>query len=187
MNADLLKAERELARGHTDEARVHAWNALATIKPDELPRLLELAQELDEQLLIREIDRRGVPALEPAPEATPFRKRSLIFPIVIGIVLLMMAVNSISTEGGPPKPAQPGALLPTQGLPLLTETNGVWLVRLGPSERVPLRKLADEVTLKYRIPVGLLEPIEQLPPDAVEEDGDALRGDALFLDRKSVV
>ena len=181
MNTYLLRAERELARGNTDEARVHAWNALATIKSEELPRLRELAAELDEQLLIREIDRRGVPAIEPEPAAAPCQKRSLIFPIVVGAVLLLLAVNSISTEGGPPKPGEPGTAFPAQGLPLLTQTDGVWLVGLGTSQRLPLRKLADEVTLKYRIPVGVLEPIEQLPPYAIEEEGDALRGDTLFL------
>lgn len=62
MNDDLLKAERELARGNTDEARAHAWSALATVEPEELPRLQEVAAELDEQLLIREIDRRGLSA-----------------------------------------------------------------------------------------------------------------------------
>jgi hypothetical protein len=57
MDADLRKAERELAKGNPDQARVHAWNALATIKPEELTRLREVADELDERLLISEIDR----------------------------------------------------------------------------------------------------------------------------------
>jgi hypothetical protein len=57
MNADVRQAERELAKGNPDEARVHAWKALATIKPEELTRLREVADELDERLLIGEIDR----------------------------------------------------------------------------------------------------------------------------------
>lgn len=57
MDPDLRKAEGELAKGNPDEARVHAWNALATIKPEELTRLREIADELDERLLIGEIDR----------------------------------------------------------------------------------------------------------------------------------
>ena len=57
MNPDLRQAERELARGNPDEARVHAWNALATIKPEELARLREVADELNERLLVAEIDR----------------------------------------------------------------------------------------------------------------------------------
>ena len=75
MNDDLLTAERELARGNADEARVHAWNALATIKPEELARLREVAEELDDQLLIREIDRRGVASIEPTPAPKSFQKR----------------------------------------------------------------------------------------------------------------
>lgn len=180
MNQDLLKAERELARGNTDEARVHAWNALATIKPEELPRLQEVGAELDDQLLIHEIDRRGVPAIEPEQPAKPFQKRSLILPLVFVIVILIVAVNTVPIEGGPPKPPRSGTALPTQGMPLLTENGGVWLVRLGRSERVPLQKLADELTFKYMIPVGVLAPIEQLPPWVLEEDRDALSGDQLF-------
>ena len=57
MNADLRQAERELAKGNPDKARELAWNALATIKPEELTRLREVADELDERLLIGEIDR----------------------------------------------------------------------------------------------------------------------------------
>ena len=57
MNSDLRRAERELAKGNPDEARVYAWGALATIKPEELARLRELADELDERLLLGEIDR----------------------------------------------------------------------------------------------------------------------------------
>ena len=57
MDADLRKAERELAKGNPNEARAHAWNALDTIKPEELTRLRELAEELDERLLLGEIDR----------------------------------------------------------------------------------------------------------------------------------
>jgi len=181
VNDDLLKAERELARGNAEDARVRAWNALATIKPEELARLREVAEELDDQLLIREIDRRGVPSIEPTPAAKSFQKRSLIFPIVVGVILVVLAVNSVPTEGGSPKPPRSGTMLPTQGLPLLSQPSGIWLVRLGRSERVPLQKLADELTFKYLIPVGVLAPIEQLPPFALEEDGDALSGDSLFI------
>jgi hypothetical protein len=57
MDADLRQAERELAKGNPDKAREHAWNALATVEPEELTRLREVADELDERLLIGEIDR----------------------------------------------------------------------------------------------------------------------------------
>lgn len=182
MNADLMRAERELAKGNADEARIHAWNALSTLEAEELPRLREVAEELDDQLLIREIERRGIPALDEPSDEKPLQLRSLIFPVVVGALVLSMVVNTLAGEAGPPKPSDPGD--PTfvqQGPPLLTQTSGVWLVRIGPSERLPLRKLADEVTFKYGIPVGVLEPIEQLPSYVIEEDGKALRGDALFF------
>jgi hypothetical protein len=57
MDADLRRAERELAKGNPEGARVHAWKALATVWPEELTRLREVADELDERLLIGEIDR----------------------------------------------------------------------------------------------------------------------------------
>jgi hypothetical protein len=57
MDADLRRAEHELAKGNPDEARTAAWSALATIKPEELARLREVAEELDERLLVGEIDR----------------------------------------------------------------------------------------------------------------------------------
>lgn len=60
MNWDLRKAERALARGDRDEARVYAWNALASITPEDLVSLSRLAQELDDKLLVLEIERRGV-------------------------------------------------------------------------------------------------------------------------------
>jgi hypothetical protein len=78
MNADLQKAERELAKGNSDEARVHAWNALATIRPEELARLREVAEELDEKLLIGETDRLGIPAQKEQPVPS-FQVKSLVF------------------------------------------------------------------------------------------------------------
>ncbi len=66
MNWDLRKAERALARGDREEARVYAWNALATIRSDDLLSLLRLAQRVDDKLLILEIERRGF-TREPQP------------------------------------------------------------------------------------------------------------------------
>jgi hypothetical protein len=66
VNNDLVKAERELARGNQDEARVYAWNALATIEPDETCRLLRIAEALDDELLVRELERRGIHLEKPA-------------------------------------------------------------------------------------------------------------------------
>jgi hypothetical protein len=179
VNNDLQKAERELARGNAEEARVHAWNALATVTPEELPRLQEVATELDDQLLIREIDRRGLPVEKPKPdEESTFRWTSLIFPVVVVLLIISAAANSASTEPGPPKPGPDDVqVLTPQGLPILTQSSGVWLVRVGRSERVPLQKLADEISLHYRIPVGVLPEIALLPTSVVyrnELDGDAL-------------
>jgi hypothetical protein len=57
MDADLRRAEHELAKGNPEGSRLHAWKALATIRPEELARLREVAEELDERLLVGEIDR----------------------------------------------------------------------------------------------------------------------------------
>ena len=180
MNADLLKAERELAAGNTDEARVHAWNALATAEEVDLPRLRQVASELDDQLLIRELDRRGVPIEKPKPEEhSEFRWRALVFPIAIGTLILVFSLNAFFAEAGPPKPGGADiALAPPEGLPLLSESSGVWIVRIGRSERVPLQQLADDVSLRYRIPVGVLPEIALLPSSVVR--GDELDGDALL-------
>lgn len=177
MNADLLKAERELARGNPDEARIHAWNALATVKPEELGRLLEVAEELGDSLLIRELERRGLSA-EPHEAKPSFRLRSLIFPAVVATILLLLAVNTVTAEPGAPKLTEKDtAFLTGQGAPLLTQRSGVWIVRLGRSELVPLQKLADDLSLRYRIPVGVLPAIEAFPPSVL--DGDRLKGDDL--------
>jgi hypothetical protein len=182
VNADLLKAERELARGNTDEARVHAWNALATAEEEELPRLLEVASELGDQLLIREIDRRGGPVEKPKQKPdgpSELAWRSLIFPIAVATLIVVFAVNSVTTEPGPPKPGGADiAPAPPEGLPLLRQSAGVWIVRIGRSERVPLQKLADDISLRYGIPVGVLPEIALLPPSVVR--GDELDGDALL-------
>ena len=69
---------------------------------------------------------------------------------------------------------------------MLTEQDGVWVVRLGPSERVPVDQLAEDVSLRYGIPVGALPAIATVPRFAYDErdrgdpDDDELHGDALF-------
>jgi hypothetical protein len=71
MKADLEKANGALAGGRSDEASVYAWNALADIGPDDAPELARIARALDDQLLLREIERRGLstlPAEEPDAE-----------------------------------------------------------------------------------------------------------------------
>jgi len=90
-------------------------------------------------------------------------------------------VNTVSTEPGAPKPGVDDiAAIPQEGLPLLTQGSGVWIVRIGRSERVPLQKLADDLSIRYRIPVGVMPEIALLPPYAVDGERDELDGDALF-------
>lgn len=182
VNADLLKAQRELAMGHRDEARVHAWNALITAYPADYPLLRQIAEELDEELLVRELDERGV---EPAPEPQPERRRpritAFIFPAFIVILLAFLALTTISTEARAPQPrADAPSILPPGGRPILTEGDGIWLVQLGTSQHVPLHKLADDLTLRYGYPVGVLPEIASLPHAALDEDRNALDGDLLL-------
>ena len=180
MDADLLRAERALALGNADEARVHAWNALATVPPEELPRLQEVATELDDQLLMREIDRRGPPPEKPKPdEGSTFRWTSLIGPVAVAVLIVSFLVSTATTEPGAPKPGGDDVqVLTPQKLPILSQSSGVWIVRVGRSERVPMQKLADEISLRYRIPVGVLPEIALLPASVVY--GDELDGDALL-------
>ena len=181
MNADLLKAERELARGNPDEARVYAWNALATSRPEELPRLLKVAEELDDELLVREIEGRGVVADELPKAARSFQLKGLIFPIAIMVLLLFLALNTLTSEpGSPDLKKKDTSLLVEPRLPILAENSGVWLVRLGHSELVPIRKLAQDVNLRYRIPVGVLPEIAVLPTYVAANSHNELDADALL-------
>lgn len=188
MNNALLKAEHELALGNTEEARVHAWNALVTIRREELPRLLEVAEQLDEGLLIREVEERTVSAepIEPAPEQR-FDRRVLFIPLVsFGIIFVLILYSALSEPGPAELHKDAIGSLPPSRSPVLTEDEGVWVVRLGPSERVPVDQLAEDVSLRYGIPVGALPAIASVPSFAYDErdggdpDDDELHGDALF-------
>src|ERR671937_1216461 len=107
MKADLEKANEALAGGRSDEASVYAWNALADIGPDDAPELARIARALDDQLLLREIERRGLstlPAEEPEPEPV---KRKPILRLLRALPALAIAlfiegavVTSIPTESG---------------------------------------------------------------------------------------
>jgi hypothetical protein len=61
---------------------------------------------------------------------------------------------------------------------MLSESSGVWIVRIGRSERVPLQELADDISLRHRIPVGVLPEIALLPSSVVRDD--ELDADALL-------
>lgn len=92
MDWDLRKAEQALARGDREEARVYAWNALATIRPEELTTLLRIAEELDDKLLVLEIERRGISS---EPEPAPISKagtlvRAAFFLVLVSAVVLTM-------------------------------------------------------------------------------------------------
>jgi hypothetical protein len=183
VNADLLKAERELARGNHEEARVHAWNAFATIAPEEAVRLRTLAEELGDEKLLAELDRYGLASEEPKveEEQRSFRISSLIFPLAITTLLLVLAVNSFASEATAPKIEDADtAAVPAQPRPLLTERVGVWLVRIGDSERVSLQKLADDVSLRYGVPVAPLPQIDPLPDYVVNQEEEELDGDLLL-------
>jgi hypothetical protein len=88
VNWNLRKAEHALAREDRDEARVFAWNALATTRPEELPILARIAEQLDDELMLLEIQRRGLAEeVEPAPTS-----RSGTLVRAAGLALLVAAV-----------------------------------------------------------------------------------------------
>jgi hypothetical protein len=181
VNAYLLKAERALSQGKPEEARVHAWNALTTIRAEELGRLLEVARELDDGLLIRDIELRGVPLEEPEPrvESKSSRIAFVWFALVIAVVA-GAALSSALGEPGAIEPKREDTTTLPQTEPLLTQRSGVWLVRLGRSERAPLQKLADDMTFRYGIPVGVLPEIVLLPRSVLDEEREQIDGDALL-------
>lgn len=185
MNWDLRKAGQALARGDRDEARVYAWNALATIKPEETMALLRLAEELDDKLLILEIERRGITdEPEPAQSSTAAvtRARALFFFALVAAVVLI-TVNSQLGEAGAMEPTErETTLLQQTGLPLLREHSGIWLVRIGQSKRVPLQKLAEDVSLRYQLPVGVLPEIALVPRNALDRSEQQLIGEELLAE-----
>ncbi len=90
MNWNLRKAEQALARQDRDEARVFAWNALATTSPEELTILARIAEQLDDELLLLEIQRRGL-AEEPDPAPTSRSGtlfRGAVFALLLAAVVL---------------------------------------------------------------------------------------------------
>jgi hypothetical protein len=182
VNDELARAEQALDRGDRAEARVHAWNALANIESADGPRLRRVASKLDDQLLIEEVERRvALPADEVEPEAkNGFRLRSLIFPIIVVVALLLLAINTIGSEAGPPKPIVERAGVPTPANILATETTGVWIAQVGLSNRMPLEKLAADLEGRYGIPVGVLPRVFALPTRILDPRRNQLDGDALM-------
>jgi hypothetical protein len=189
VNSDLQKAADALAAGRRDEAAVYAWNALTGITADEAPELTRIARELDDQLLLRELESRGLlteaPAEAPAqPERKPFLRRVLAaWPLLVVtlVVFGMVAVDKLG-EPGPVEPSSNDAVFqpPAGQLPIVTESSGVWLMPVGRLKTVDVQKLADDLTFRYRIPVGTL-PDVQLPPWTLDADRHRLVADSLLM------
>ena len=187
MNPDLDKATRALAADRRDLAAVYAWNALTSITVEEAPKLARIARELDDQLLLRELEGRGLPLEEPAEssdaEGKSLARRVLAaWPLlVVALVVLGAAVSNMLGEPGPVEPKSKDAVFqPSEGLlPVLTEPSGVWLAPVGRLKTVDVQKLADDLTFRYRIPVGTL-PDVQLTPWTLDADGHRLVADSLL-------
>jgi hypothetical protein len=92
VNWNLRKAEQALARQERDEARVYAWNALATASPEELTVLARIAEQLDDELLVLEIQRRG---LSEEPEPAPgSRSGTLVRAAVLALLLAAVVLSN---------------------------------------------------------------------------------------------
>jgi hypothetical protein len=188
MGSNLQRAQQALAAGRRDEAAMYAWNALYDLRAEEAPELARIARELDDELLLRELEWRGL-ATEPHPEA-PIRKerKSLARRLLPAWPLLVVALVFLGTilfntlgESGPVEPRAEDAVLrpPAGQLPMLTERSGVWLVPVGRVTTLDIQKLADDLTFRYRIPVGTL-PQVQLPPWTLDANRHQLVADGLL-------
>jgi hypothetical protein len=179
VNPDLVKAERALGFGDSAEASVHAWNALATIDPIEAGRLRRVAEELGDQALIAELDRRGLSG-GTAEASSSFRFRTIAFPLAIMTLIVVSALYDLLSEREAPKIEHVRtARAMAQPSPVVTERDGVWLVRIGNYERVSLRELAEDLTHHHDLPVGVLPAIDPVPDAAVDEKEEELDGDLL--------
>ncbi len=204
METDLEGANEALAGGRADEASVYAWNALADIGPDDAPELARIARELDDPRLLREIERRGFSTLPAqAPEPEPVKRKSVLrllraLPALAFVLIVAAAiVASIPTESGARHPAAKDTTSEARfARPILAESSGIWLVPVGEARSVNVARLADELALRYPIPVGTLPNIalpswtifiprssragngRPLPPEAAnprKEDGRPVR------------
>ena len=146
--------------------------------------LLRLAEELDDKLLILEIERRGITdEPEPAQSSTAVTRARALFFFALVAAVVLITVNSQLGEAGAMEPTErETTLLQQTGLPLLREHSGIWLVRIGQSKRVPLQKLADDVSLRYRLPVGVLPEIALVPRNALDRSEQQLIGEELLAE-----
>jgi hypothetical protein len=188
VKTDLERAKEALAGGRADEASVYAWNALADVGPDEAPELARIARGLDDPQLLREIERRGFSTpTTPAQEPEPVKRRPVLrllraLPALAFVLIVVAAVvMSIPTESGARHPRARDTTSEARYLrPILTESSGVWLVPLGETRSVNVPRLADEIAIRYRIPVGTLPDIP-LPAWTVDANQRALVAEQLIL------
>ncbi len=188
MKTDVERANEALAGGRADEASVYAWNALADIGPDDPPELARIARELDDPRLLREIERRGFSTLPAqAPEPEPVKRKPVLRLLrampALAIVLIVAAaiVASIPTESGARHPTAKDTTSEARfARPILAESSGVWLVPVGEARSVNVARLADELALRYPIPVGTLPDIA-LPSWTIDENQRSLVAEQLIL------
>jgi hypothetical protein len=143
---------------------VYAWNALADLRPDDAAELARIAREVNDQQLLREIERRGFstelpqPVAEPEePESKPLLRLRRLWPVLVVLLLVIAAVEIVPVESGPRHPTLDDvASGPESRRPTLNVLTGVWLVPLGDVTSVDVGRLANELALRYRIPVAAL-------------------------------
>ena len=183
-----MKAERALEFGDPAEASVHAWNALETIDAVEAGRLRRVAEELADAALIDALERRGLEK-QGSHDEKPFRLRKLVPLLAIVLVWLAIAAHDlVLSETDAPKMEEARvAMVMPQASPLVTERDGIWLVRIGNVELFPLEKLAVDLTHRFDLPVGVLPAVDPLPESAIDEverlhgePGHELDGDELL-------
>lgn len=177
MSADLQRARRALAAGRPDEASVYAWRALPMIT-DEADRaeLLRLARELDDVLLLRELEERGFghPTTEPTPKRETSTSKLRLLPFAIAMLVIAgLVLTDLPIEGRPPDVDEAAIRDRPEAHPrLLTLTDGVWLVPVERAETVDLQRIADELTFRYRIPVGVQRAQVALTPSSLQDSRD---------------
>ena len=187
MKADLERAQEALAGSRTGEASVYAWNALGSIGPEDVQELAGIARELGDSRLLDEIARRGFATLpaqvadwQPGKRRPPRRLLRAVPALVVATigVLSIIAINRAEPANRYPT-AKDAASEHRFTRPLLSETSGVWLVPLGEPRRVDLAGLADELALRYRVPVAVLPDIA-LPRWTLDIKERSLIGDELI-------
>jgi hypothetical protein len=182
MNADLARARAALDMERPDDAAVYAWKALATIDVKDAPELALIASELGDMKLLMELERRGLRFTKPlVREDEPKSKRRFVFPIVVLLVLAGAAVTQLPTERRAPRLDESEIRVRPNSHPrILTLGDGVWLVPVERADSVDLQRIADELTVRHRIPVGVQGARVTLTPSALDDSGDGLVAERLI-------